>query len=53
MSNSALEFAMNDTRSKSFLDELATSKAQILQLKRIKISRLNGSDSNLNLFLSN
>ena len=53
MSNSALEFAMNDAKSKSFLDDLATSKAQIPQIKRIKISRLNGSDSNLNLFLSN
>ena len=36
-----------------FLDCLATSKALIPQLKRIKISHLNGSDSNLNLFLSN
>ena len=53
MSNSALEFAMNDAKSKSFLDDLATSKAQIPQLKRIAISYLNGSDSNLNLFLSN
>ena len=53
MSNSALEFAMNDAKSKSFLDDLATSKAQILQLKRIVINHLNGSDSNLNLFLSN
>ena len=53
MSNSALEFAMNDAKLKSFLDDLATSKALIPQLKRIKISRLNGSDSNLNLFLSN
>ena len=53
MSNSALEFAMNDAKSKSFLDDLATSKALIPQLKRIKIFRLNGSDSNLNLFLSN
>ena len=53
MSNSALEFAMNDAKSKSFLDDLATSKALIPQLKRIKISHLNGSDSNLNLFLSN
>ena len=53
MSNSAIEFAMNDAKSKSFLDDLATSKALIPQLKRIKISYLNGSDSNLNLFLSN
>ena len=53
MSNSALEFDMNDAKSRSFLDDLATSKAQIPQLKRIAISRLNGSDSNLNLFLSN
>ena len=53
MSNSALEFAMNDAKSKSFLDDLATSKAQIPQLKRIAISYLNDSDSNLNLFLSN
>ena len=53
MSNSALEFAMNNAKSKSFLDDLATSKAQIPQLKRIKISRLNGNDSKLNLFLSN
>ena len=57
MSNSALEFAMNDakskSKSKSFLDDLATSKAQIPQLKRIAISCLKDSDSNLNLFLSN
>ena len=53
MSNSALEFAMNNAKSKSFLDDLATSKAQIPQLRRIRISYLNGSDSNLNLFLSN
>ena len=53
MSNSALEFAMINAKSKSFLDELATSKAQILQLKRIAISYLNDNDSNLNLFLSN
>ena len=53
MSNSALEFALNNAKSKSFLDDLATSKALIPQLKRIKISYLNGSDSNLNLFLSN
>ena len=53
MSNSALEFALNDAKSKSFLDDLATSKAQIPQLKRIWISYLNGNDSNLNLFLLN
>ena len=53
MSNSALRFAMNDSQSKSFLDDLATSNALIPQLKRIAIYRLNGSDSNLNLFLSN
>ena len=53
MSNSALEFAMNDVKSKSFLDDLATTKAIIPQLKRIKISYLKDSDSNLNLFLSN
>ena len=53
MSNSALEFAMDDEKSKSFLDDLATSKALIPQLKRIEISCLNGSDSKLNLFLSN
>ena len=53
MSNSALEFAMNSAKSKSFLDDLATPKALIPQLKRIWISYLNGSDSNLNLFLSN
>ena len=53
MSNSALEFDMNDAKSKSFLDDLATSKALIPQLKRIWISHLNGSDSNLNLFLAN
>ena len=53
MSNSALEFRLNNAKSKSFLDDLATSKAQIPQIKRIWISRLNGSDSNLNLFLSN
>ena len=53
MSNSALEFDLDDAKSKSFLDELATSKALIPQIKRIWISRLNGSDSNLNLFLSN
>ena len=53
MSNSALEFDMNDAKSKSFLDDLATSKALIPQIKRIWISKLNGNDSNLNLFLSN
>ena len=53
MSNSALEFCLEDTKSKSFFDDLATSKAQIPQLKRIAIIYLNGSDSNLNLFLSN
>ena len=53
MDNSALEFDLDDAKSKSFLDDLATSKAQIPQLKRIRISRLNDSDSNLNLFLSN
>ena len=53
MSNSALEFDLDDVKQKFFLDDLATSKALIPQLKRIWISRLNGSDSNLNLFLSN
>ena len=53
MSNSALEFDLNNAKSKSFLDDLATSKALIPQLKRIWISHLNDSDSNLNLFLSN
>ena len=53
MSNSALEFKLNDAKSKSFLDDLATSKALIPQLKRIVITHLNSSDSNLNLFLSN
>ena len=53
MSNSALEFELNDAKSKSFLEDLATSKALIPQLKRIRISNLNDSDSNLNLFLSN
>ena len=53
MSNSALEFKLNDAKSKSFLDDLAKSKALIPQLKRIAITHLNGSDSNLNLFLSN
>ena len=53
MSNSAIEFELGDEKSKSFLDDLATSKALIPQIKRIAISHLNGSDSNLNLFLSN
>ena len=53
MSNSALEFDLDNAKSKSFLDELATSKSQIPQIKRIKISHLNGSNSNINLFLSN
>ena len=53
MSNSVLQFALSDAKSKSFLDDLATSKALIPQLKRITISDLNDSDSNLNLFLSN
>ena len=53
MSNSALEFKLNDEKSKSFLDDLATSKALIPQLKRIAITHLKDSESNLNLFLSN
>ena len=53
MSNSALEFAMNNAKSKSFLEDLNTSKALIPQIKRIAITRLKDSDSNLNLFLSN
>ena len=53
MSNSTLEFKLNIAKSKSFLDDLATSKAQIPQIKRIEISCLNDSDPNLNLFLSN
>ena len=53
MSNSVLEFRLNNAKSKSFLDDLATSKALIPQIKRIKISHLNDSDSQLNLFLSN
>ena len=53
MSNSALEFDLDNAKQKFFLDDLATSKALIPQLKRIWISRLNDSDSNLNLFLSN
>ena len=44
---------MDDAKSKSFLDDLATSKALIPQLKRIAISYLNDCNSNLNLFLSN
>ena len=52
MSNSALEFKLKDEKSKSFLDDLATSKALIPQLKRIEISHLKDSDSKLNLFLS-
>ena len=53
MSNSALEFDLENAKSKSFLDDLTTSKALTPQIKRIAISCLNGSDSNLNLFLSN
>ena len=53
MSNSALEFRLNNAKSKSFLDDLAKSKVLIPQIKRIAISHLNGSNSNLNLFLSN
>ena len=53
MNNSALEFDLDDAESKSFLDDLATSKALIPQIKKIWISCLNDSDSNLNLFLSN
>ena len=53
MSNSALQYYMNDAKSRSFLDDLATSKVLIPQLKRITISDLNDSDSKLNLFLSN
>ena len=53
MSNSALQFSLYDAKSKSFLGDLATSKAQISQLKRIWISFLKDSDSNLNLFLTN
>ena len=53
MSKSALEFDMDDSESKSFLDDLATSKALIPHLKRIWIIHLNDRDSNLNLFLSN
>ena len=53
MSNSALKFYLNDAKSKSFLDDLATSKALIPQLKRIWITHLKDSDSNLNLFLTN
>ena len=46
-------FDLDNAKSKSFLDDLVTSKAQIPQLKKIAISNLNGCDSNLNLFLSN
>ena len=46
-------FVMNDAKSKSYLDDLATSKVLIPQLKRIMISCLKDSESNLNLFLSN
>ena len=53
MSNSAIEFRLNNAKSKSFLDGLATSKALIPQLKRIAITHLKDSDSNLNLFLTN
>ena len=53
MSNSVLEFKLNNVKSKSFLDDLAASKALIPQIKRIRISHLDGSDSKLNLFLSN
>ena len=53
MSNSALEFRLNNAKSKSFLVDLATSKALIPQIKRIKLSRLKDRDSKLNLFLSN
>ena len=53
MSNSALEYVMNNAKSKSFLDDLATSKTQIPQIKRITITDLKDSDSKLNLFLSN
>ena len=55
MSNSALEFALYSakSKSKSFLDDLATSKAKIPQLKRLTISDLRDNDSNLNLFLLN
>ena len=53
MSNSALVFYLNDAKLKSFLEDLATSKALIPQLESIWIYNLNGSDSNLNLFLSN
>ena len=53
MSNTALVFALNDAKSRSFLDDLATSKALIPQLKTIWITNLKGSYSKLNLFLSN
>ena len=53
MSKSALQFNLKNSKSWSFLDDLATFKALVPQLKRIWISHLNSSDSNLNLFLSN
>ena len=53
MSNSAIKFRLNIAKSKSFLDGLATSKALIPQLKKIAITHLKDSDSNLNLFLTN
>ena len=53
MSNSDIEFKLIDAKSKSFIDDLATSKALIPQIKRIWISHLKDSDFNLNLFLSN
>ena len=53
MSNSALQYYMNDAKSRIFLDDLATSKVLIPQIKRIWISCLKDSDSKLNLFLSN
>ena len=53
MSDSTLKFILNDAKSKSFFDDLATAKTQIPKLKWIRITHLNGSDYNLNLFLSN
>ena len=53
MSNSALQFYLDNAKSKSFLGDLSTSKALIPRIKRIAINRLNDNDSNLNLFLSN
>ena len=53
MCNSALEFSLYNAKLKSFLNDIATSKTLIPQIKRIWISCQNGSDSNLNLFLSN